>query len=178
MKTAIAATVHRAIGSGYRAMSAWYVVLSTPHSRWITRASPPRRPPGGGGGRRARRPPPRPARAGGARAPTPPPPRGAGASGHVAEPPRIPLSAWAIERVLARNTRARSAAARLARGTARACGGGGGDPRSRRAEYGPPAPGWSPAAKGLAHAGRVVEPPPTPQDLAVPVSEAFIRAPR
>src|SRR5262245_61612763 len=32
----MAATVQRATGSGYRAMSASYVVLSTPHSRWNT----------------------------------------------------------------------------------------------------------------------------------------------
>src|SRR5437870_6925436 len=37
--TATAATVHRAIGSGYSPISASYVVFSTPHSLWITPGS-------------------------------------------------------------------------------------------------------------------------------------------
>src|SRR5438128_8118294 len=47
--TATAATVHRAIGSGYSPISASYVVFSTPHSLWITCVST-RRARGGGVG--------------------------------------------------------------------------------------------------------------------------------
>src|SRR4026207_1729214 len=38
--TASAATVHRAIGSGQRAMAASYDVFRTPHSRWIMASDP------------------------------------------------------------------------------------------------------------------------------------------
>src|SRR5438445_5319340 len=61
-RTASAATVQRAMGNGYRAMSASYVVLSTPHSRWIMRDSTgsARRGTGGRGVRRPRGTPPHP----------------------------------------------------------------------------------------------------------------------